>query len=110
MYLKGTKIIKPATTNLDTNGCVGSYYYSSLKKGGVDDSAYVLVSQMETYQMANYDANGTVAAHTGGPIDTAAVTDAKAYENFAAVSKTFTAESQKNNADDAAGSLYFVIP
>jgi type II secretion system protein G len=53
-YLKGGTIIKPATETLSSVGCVGSYYYKPLSKNNIANTAYVLVSDMETFQMANY--------------------------------------------------------
>ena len=59
-YLKGDKIIEPASETLSTAGCVGSYYYMPLARKGVQNAAYVLASDVETWQTANYILTDTV--------------------------------------------------
>lgn len=54
-YMKGGKVPAPRSETLVSAGCTdGKYYYRPLSKSGVPNSAYVLVTDVETYQMANY--------------------------------------------------------
>ncbi len=54
IYLKGEQIPVPANNQSTTLGCVGSYYYKPLNKGGLSNAAYVLATDVETWQMANW--------------------------------------------------------
>ena len=58
-YMKGDRV--PQNVGLQTNtlGCVGSYYYSPLTKGGSINQSYVLASDLETWQMANYETSAS---------------------------------------------------
>lgn len=61
-YLKGDRVPQNVGTLTNTMGCVGSYYYTPLYKGGSSQTSYVLASDLETWQMANYmTADGTAA-------------------------------------------------
>lgn len=70
-YLKGGKIIVPRNDELDSAGCKSGYYYRPLSKNGISNAAYVLIADVETYQMANFN-----LADTGAPYATAS------YDNF----------------------------
>jgi hypothetical protein len=55
-YLKGNKIPQPGkndTFDDEGVGCKGSYYYSILPWRGNDNGAYVLGTQIDTFQMLN---------------------------------------------------------
>lgn len=54
IYLKGEQIPTPANNQSTTFGCIGNYFYEPLKKGGLDNAAYVLATDVETWQMANW--------------------------------------------------------
>jgi type II secretion system protein G len=54
IYLKGEQIPVPANNQSTTFGCKGNYFYEPLKKGGLDNAAYVLATDVETWQMANW--------------------------------------------------------
>ncbi len=61
-YLKGDRVPQNVGKQTDTLGCIGSYYYTPLKKGGSNNQSYVLASDLETWQMANYTTASTPAA------------------------------------------------
>jgi len=90
-YLKGGKIIKPGTTSMNSNGCIGSYYYSALEKDGVPGAAYVLVSDVETFQTANWNLETPITSTT-------------AYSVVAGTSKL------ASEAAVATNSVYVLIP
>lgn len=73
-YLKGNAVpTPPSTRQMTLGGCEGSYYYAPLTKNGVARAAYVLVSDVETWQMANYNTAGSVAeagSYTSGTAPT----------------------------------------
>lgn len=54
-YMKGSRVPQNIGIQTNTLGCVGSYYYSPLTKGGSANQSYVLASNLETWQMANFD-------------------------------------------------------
>ena len=62
-YLKGGKVPMAVSAKQDTLGCTGSYYYKPLKsKGGVTAGSYLLASDVETWQLANFDATSGVTS------------------------------------------------
>ena len=71
-YLKGAKVPTPPSssqiTALGGDTCTGTYFYAPLKSRGLANNGYVLASDVETYQKANYDATTPVAFN----VDTAA--------------------------------------
>jgi type II secretion system protein G len=60
-YMKGGKVPPAVSASQFTLGCAGTYYYKPLKQGGVDRASYVLATDVETYQLANYLAETTTA-------------------------------------------------
>jgi prepilin-type N-terminal cleavage/methylation domain-containing protein len=54
-YMKGDRVPQNVGLQTSTLGCIGSYYYSPLTKGGSPNQSYVLASDVETWQMANYE-------------------------------------------------------
>ncbi|MBI5412441.1 prepilin-type N-terminal cleavage/methylation domain-containing protein [Candidatus Peregrinibacteria bacterium] len=52
-YMKGSQIPTPPSAAQVTGSCTGQYVYIPLAKNGIDFSGYVLVTDVETYQMAN---------------------------------------------------------
>ena len=58
-YLKGDRVPQNVGKKTDTLGCTGSYYYSPLTSGGTGQGSYVLASDIETWQMANYAISGS---------------------------------------------------
>jgi len=60
-YMKGDRVPQNVGKKTDTLGCEGSYYYTPLYKGGVSQSSYVLASDLETWQMANFKASTPTA-------------------------------------------------
>lgn len=63
-YMKGDRVPQNVGKKTNTLGCIGSYYYTPLMKGGVDQSSYVLASDLETWQMANYDTGASPTTDT----------------------------------------------
>jgi len=61
-YLKGGAVPSPASDAQDTAGCVGMYYYIPLPKDGVPSAGYVLATDVETFQSANFILGRTGAA------------------------------------------------
>ncbi|MBU1017424.1 prepilin-type N-terminal cleavage/methylation domain-containing protein [Patescibacteria group bacterium] len=60
-YMKGDRVPQNVGKKTVSLGCDGSYYYSPLRSGGTDQGSYVLASDIETWQMANYEANADAA-------------------------------------------------
>jgi prepilin-type N-terminal cleavage/methylation domain-containing protein len=107
IYLKGNRIILPGTTNLDSNGCKGAYYYSSLAKGSVEDAAYVLLTQVETFQMANYD----LTVGQDGPINPENTDVGGEYDRLSKVKRTLAAEAKDASGNEVSqNSVYILIP
>lgn len=93
-YMKGGRIPAPASKSLLSNGCVGMYYYVPLTKDGVDNAAYLLISDMETYQMANF-------LLTSQP---------QAFTTYGSVSGSVGADITAANDSTATNTVYSVIP
>ncbi len=74
-YMKGNRVPQNVGKQTNSLGCVGSYYYAPLTKGGSLQQSYVLASDLETWQMANFDLSD---ATLPSPIF-AATDDASAY-------------------------------
>jgi type II secretion system protein G len=54
-YMKGGKVpAAVSSSQLTLGGCTGQYYYKPLQAGGVNNASYILATDMETYQLANY--------------------------------------------------------
>ena len=62
-YLKGNEVPAPPssgqTTTIAGVTCTGLYFYAPLASSGLPNNGYVLASDMETYQNANYDVSDT---------------------------------------------------
>ncbi len=105
-YLKGDRVPQNVGKQTDTLGCVGSYYYSPLNSGGSDNQSYILASDLETWQMANYlagaSAGQSAAAGASEFVDSdeAATHIGNIVEQIA---KPGSGHSEKN-------SIYIVIP
>ena len=98
-YMKGGRVPKPVSNQQNTLGCIGMYYYRPLIKDGVANASYVLASDVETFQMANYLA----AAVASTEFSSTTVTQ---YSYATAnARKKFSAE-----ATSAQKSIYIVIP
>lgn len=104
-YLKGEKMPVPPSKAQETlGGCKGQYYYKPLATGGVKNASYVLATDMETYQLANYmvSSGTTVSA---GVFNTSS--SAKGYiDNIGPLTK----EGGTTSAPDTSRSIYIVIP
>jgi len=96
-YLKGKRIPTPPSLKQNTLGCVATYYYKPLKSGGMLNASYVLASDLETYQLANYQ----VVAVAPGAFST--TVSAQAYINEIGPR---SAEASGNNER----SIFIVIP
>jgi len=105
-YLKGKKMPKPPSNQQNTLGCIGMYYYKPLFSGGVGESSYVLASDMETWQLANYKLS------TGEAVaSTAFVTDSSAGQGHSA--QIYINRIGPLASDDATNvnkSIFIVIP
>lgn len=53
-YMKGGAVPAAVSSKQSTLSCIGSYFYMPLKQGGIDNASYVLASDVETWQLANY--------------------------------------------------------
>ncbi|MBI5421944.1 prepilin-type N-terminal cleavage/methylation domain-containing protein, partial [Candidatus Peregrinibacteria bacterium] len=72
IYLKGEQIPAPANVKSTTFTCVGNYFYKPLNKGGLSNAAYVLATDVETWQMANWTIDPANLTVTGGAVSAAA--------------------------------------
>lgn len=95
-YMKGGMVPTPASEKQNTLGCVGQYYYTPIARGGVPNAAYVLASDVETWQMANYEAGSGLSNDEFG---------GDAYDVVAPLLGSLTAES-----GTAQQSIYVLIP
>ncbi len=61
-YLKGGKV--PAAVSkkqVTATNCTGSYYYKPIEKAGIANASYILASDVETWQLANFSGDVTDA-------------------------------------------------
>ena len=100
VFLKGEQVPRPANINNTTLGCVGGYLYKPLNKGGLNNAAYVLASDVETWQMANWDATNLATSEFNVDL---------AYAAIATGAKKLTAESVKTTTPPL-HSIYVLIP
>ena len=63
-YMKGGKVPMAVSQQQKTLGCTGSYFYKPLSSGTITRASYVLASDVETWQLANYIAGGSAGATT----------------------------------------------
>lgn len=98
-YMKGGKVPAAVSKSQKTLGCVGAYFYKPLSSGGIQNAGYVLASDMETYQMANYD----VGSGTADASHFAATAEPK---DIAVKLGKLTQE----NANDQSKTIYVVVP
>lgn len=61
-YMKGSRVPQNVGLQTTTLGCIGSYFYSPLVKGGSNNQSYILASDLETWQMANLDLTDSALA------------------------------------------------
>ena len=106
IYLKGEQIPLPANNKSTTFTCIGNYFYMPLKKGGLDNAAYVLATDVETWQMANWTFDAALDPTAEFPADTA-------YANIAA--KAGKADEKPTAETDGEGETalqtgYVLIP
>lgn len=105
-YLKGGKIPVPPSAGQVTkvgdvpnaNGCTGMYVYMPLVSKGLNNNGFAIFSDVETYQMANLDANG-IAAY-------AATTDSATISSEITDDKTTL---KKAEDDSAARTVYAIV-
>lgn len=72
-YMKGGEVPSAVSSSQNTLGCTGSYFYMPITAGGLANGGYILATDMETYQLANYvattigigefNANSTAASY-----------------------------------------------
>lgn len=101
-YMKGGKVPLAISAQQNTLGCVGSYFYKPLYSGGIAKASYVLASDVETWQLANYIANDGTASPKASEFDSTTAASAKTYINKMA---KLTQDTAKTTA-----SIYIVIP
>ncbi|MBN2096032.1 prepilin-type N-terminal cleavage/methylation domain-containing protein [Candidatus Peregrinibacteria bacterium] len=97
-YLKGKKVPAPPSKEQMTLGCQGEYYYKPLKQGGVDKASYVLASDVETWQLANYLADESTPGEFNSASNASTYVDVMGEE----------AVSQENS--NTRKTIYIVIP
>lgn len=117
IYLKGEQIPAPSNVKSTTFACIGNYFYKPLTKGGLLNAAYVLATDVETWQMANWTidtGNLTVASGvvTSADPDAEFPTDT-AYQNIA--TNAGKAAEKPTGETDATGesalqTVYVLIP
>jgi len=97
-YLKGKKIPAPPSKEQNTLGCVGKYYYKPLTQGGVSKASYVLASDVETWQLANFLASTTAASEFNSSNNASVYTDSMGEDAVSA------------EASETRRTIYIVIP
>jgi type II secretion system protein G len=105
IYLKGEQIPSPANIKSTTFTCVGNYFYKPLTKGGLENAAYVLATDVETWQMANWT--------FGSALDPATEFDiSSAYGKIASQAGKKSPVGTKPGAEtaDALRTAYVLIP
>lgn len=105
IYLKGEQIPAPANVKSTTFTCVGNYFYKPLKKGGLDNAAYVLATDVETWQMANWTLASPLAPSTEFDVSSAYGKIASQAGKKSPVGTKPTAE-----AGNALRTVYVLIP
>jgi prepilin-type N-terminal cleavage/methylation domain-containing protein len=100
-YMKGGKVPLAISSQQDTLGCVGSYFYKPLFSGGIGNASYVLASDVETWQLANYIAG-----------DGSTQPDATVFDSTGTSAKSYINQMTKLPADTAitTASIFIVIP
>jgi type II secretion system protein G len=99
-YMKGNRVPQNVGKQTDTLGCVGSYYYTPLYKGGSKNQSYVLASDVETWQMANYETGSTP-----GPTEFDDSSDADTY-----IVKEGKLTTEPSGTNKERMSIYVVFP
>ncbi len=102
-YLKGNRVPQNVGKQTETLGCIGSYYYTPLTEGGSSNQSYVLASDVETWQMANYEAN---SEGTGAPDHTEFSSGAEANTYIPDIKPI----DEPDDEDSEKKSIYVVIP
>jgi type II secretion system protein G len=104
-YLKGEKMPTPPSKAQETlDGCQGLYYYKPLRTGGVDNASYVLATDIETWQLANYQISA--ATDVNQSVFQTSVSAKTYIDKIGPIS----GEVLVNNAPETARSIYIVIP
>ncbi len=103
-YMKGDRVPQNVGKKTKSLGCEGSYYYNQLTSGGTLGGSYVLASDIETWQMANYETNPTTA---DPPVaaEFLAATEASTY--IALIKEQI---DKPATGDDEQKSIFIVIP
>ena len=110
-YMKGGKVPAAISAQQVTLGCTGAYFYKPLSSGGIAQASYVLASDIETWQLANFaagdaiaDTFAAIAAYTTFP--TGALFDStKDADTYIAKMGSLT-----NDTGNTQRSIYIVIP
>ncbi len=55
-YLKAQKVPTPPQSGQKTLSCTGGYVYAPITSKGIDNNGFLLLTDVETYQLANFDA------------------------------------------------------
>jgi prepilin-type N-terminal cleavage/methylation domain-containing protein len=103
VYLKGGQVPAPGNQNTNTLGCKGFYYYKPLAKGGVNNAAYVLAADLETFQMANWNATSVKSTLFNS-------TAAGVYSAIAGAKGTGKNKFTSADAADSQQSIFVLIP
>lgn len=101
-YLKGNKTPTPRISSLNSVGCIGSYFYKPLKKDGVQNAAYVLATDLETYQKANFA--------LGKPDANTLVTDKLTNATYSGIAKSMGRPNKSFDTNLATSTIYVMIP
>ncbi len=104
-YMKGDRVPQNVGVLTETLGCVGTYYYSPLYRGGSSQTSYVLASDLETWQMANFNLSEDLhEAET----DFVSANEADLYISSIGKLPTEPTDTEGDPLDSA--SIYIVIP
>jgi len=97
-YLKGGRVPEPASKQQNTLGCIGTYYYKPLKRSAIPQSAYILASDVETWQTANYLATNLLSTQFASTTE------------YLSIAAKVGKDKVTSEAGDARLTIFVVIP
>ena len=104
--MKGGKVPMAISGSQWTLGCTGAYFYKPLASGTVERASYVLASDVETWQLANYIAGGDASTTTSALASIFdSTSNASGYINGSNPIEPLSAET-----GNPRNSIYIVIP
>jgi len=101
VYLKGGQVPTPGSTKQNTLGCEGNYFYTPITKSNIARGAYILASDVETFQTANFLLTTTpvIGTITADPLF-----------QIGTLYKNITETDVNTEADIATKTIYIVRP